>query len=181
MARPWKHPKTGIYWLRRAVPADLRAAVGKREEKASLKTRDPALAKQLHAAAMVALEERWANLRTPARRFENGQLQDITVLAYKACLREENTPGIYWDISLTLSRASESSRRSCADGCGRIWSPGYGCRNGDIEMRGTTCGWRSRLCANCRRCSPPDSGHSTALQSIGRRAFEWPRRRSSIC
>jgi hypothetical protein len=28
MSRPWKHPKTGIYWLRKGVPVDLRAAVG---------------------------------------------------------------------------------------------------------------------------------------------------------
>jgi hypothetical protein len=41
MSRPWKHPKTGIYWLRKGVPDDLREAVGKREEKFSLKTRDP--------------------------------------------------------------------------------------------------------------------------------------------
>ena len=33
MSRPWKHPKTGVYWLRKRVPDDLRAAVGKREEK----------------------------------------------------------------------------------------------------------------------------------------------------
>jgi hypothetical protein len=32
MARPWKHPQTGIYWLRKRVPDDLRAAVGKLEE-----------------------------------------------------------------------------------------------------------------------------------------------------
>jgi hypothetical protein len=50
MARPWKHPKTGIYWLRKGVPNDLRTAVGKREEKFTLKTRDPAEAKRLHAA-----------------------------------------------------------------------------------------------------------------------------------
>ena len=24
VARPWKHPKTGIYWLRKRVPDDLR-------------------------------------------------------------------------------------------------------------------------------------------------------------
>jgi hypothetical protein len=30
---PWKHPDSGVYWFRRAVPADLRALVGKREEK----------------------------------------------------------------------------------------------------------------------------------------------------
>lgn len=45
MARPWKHPKTGVYWLRKRVPDDLRAGIGKREEKLTLKTRDPAEAK----------------------------------------------------------------------------------------------------------------------------------------
>jgi hypothetical protein len=50
MARPWKHPKTGIYWLRKRVPDDLVPVLGKREEKRSLKTRDAAEAKRLHAA-----------------------------------------------------------------------------------------------------------------------------------
>jgi hypothetical protein len=36
MSRPWKHPNSGVYWLRRGVPEDLRALVGKREEKRSL-------------------------------------------------------------------------------------------------------------------------------------------------
>jgi hypothetical protein len=45
MARPWKHPKSGIYWLRKGVPADLRVALGKREEKFGLGTRDPSEAK----------------------------------------------------------------------------------------------------------------------------------------
>ncbi len=30
MSRPYKHPKTGIYWLRKVVPEPLRAIVGKR-------------------------------------------------------------------------------------------------------------------------------------------------------
>ncbi|HEV2557939.1 MAG TPA: site-specific integrase [Microvirga sp.] len=63
MTRPWKHPKTGIYWLRRAVPAELRPLVGKREEKQSLQTRDPAEAKRRHALALAQIDERWAQLR----------------------------------------------------------------------------------------------------------------------
>src|SRR5215213_7951406 len=64
MARPWKHPKTGIYWIRKGVPEDLRALVGKREEKRSLETRDPDEAKRRHAEALAEIEARWANLRT---------------------------------------------------------------------------------------------------------------------
>jgi hypothetical protein len=58
MSRPWKHPKSGVYWLRRAVPADLRRLVGKREEKQTLGTKDPAEAKWLHAKALAELEAR---------------------------------------------------------------------------------------------------------------------------
>jgi hypothetical protein len=63
MARPWKHPKTGIYWLRKGVPEDLRTLVGKREEKRSLGTKDPIEAKRLHATALAEVEARWASLR----------------------------------------------------------------------------------------------------------------------
>jgi hypothetical protein len=39
MSRPWKHPNSGVYWLRKRVPDDLRALIGKREEKRSLGTK----------------------------------------------------------------------------------------------------------------------------------------------
>src|SRR3954452_7176403 len=63
MARPWKHPDTGIYWLRCRVPADLRALVGKREEKRSLGTRDPTNATRLHSEALAAVHAQWSQLR----------------------------------------------------------------------------------------------------------------------
>jgi len=66
MARPWKHPDTGIYWLRKRVPNDLRDAIGKREEKRSLGTRNPDEAKRRHAAALAKLEAEWSNLRRGA-------------------------------------------------------------------------------------------------------------------
>ena len=46
MTRPWKHPKTGTYWLRKRVPLDLQAAVGKREEKLVYAPRTPGEAKR---------------------------------------------------------------------------------------------------------------------------------------
>lgn len=63
MSRPWKHPKTGIYWFRKRVPDDLQKLVGKREEKQSLGTRDPAEAKRKHLSLLSSIEERWANLK----------------------------------------------------------------------------------------------------------------------
>ncbi|HEV7323903.1 MAG TPA: DUF6538 domain-containing protein [Bosea sp. (in: a-proteobacteria)] len=67
MSRPWKHPKTGIYWLRKRVPDDLQKLVGKREEKLSLGTRDPSEAKSKQLEALAAVEPRWANLKVGPR------------------------------------------------------------------------------------------------------------------
>jgi hypothetical protein len=50
MSRPIKHSKTGVYYYRKAVPDDLRAVVGKREWKETLKTKDPAEARRNHVA-----------------------------------------------------------------------------------------------------------------------------------
>jgi hypothetical protein len=97
MARPWKHPKTGIYWLRKHVPEELRAAVGKVEEKFSLKTRDPAEAKRLHAAALVALEERWTRLREPQRKLDISEFANISEEAFQRCVAQDSIPGINWD------------------------------------------------------------------------------------
>jgi integrase len=47
MTRPFRHPKTGIFWVRKGVPAELRRVVGKRELKASLRTPDETEARRL--------------------------------------------------------------------------------------------------------------------------------------
>lgn len=67
MARPWKHPKAGIYWLRKRVPDELRARLGKPEEKQSLGTRDPAEAKIKQLEVLAAVEVCWANLKAGPR------------------------------------------------------------------------------------------------------------------
>ncbi len=42
MAHPYRHKKTGVYWLRKVVPESLRGLVGQRELKTSLRTKDKA-------------------------------------------------------------------------------------------------------------------------------------------
>ncbi len=49
ITQPTKHPKTGGYRVRKAVPKDLRAVVGKREPVRSLGTKDAAEARRLAA------------------------------------------------------------------------------------------------------------------------------------
>lgn len=75
MTRPIKHPKTGIFMLRKRVPDELRSVLGKREEKLSLGTRDPQEAKRLHAEALAKLESRWANLRLPEKPLSWPEIQ----------------------------------------------------------------------------------------------------------
>ncbi len=65
MARPFKHPTTGVYYYRRGVPEELRPLVGRREEKVSLGTKDLNEAKRLHAQKAAEVEARWANLLKP--------------------------------------------------------------------------------------------------------------------
>ena len=47
MATPFKHSKTGGYYIRRAVPTDLQEALGKTEYFKSLGTKDAVVAKKL--------------------------------------------------------------------------------------------------------------------------------------
>ena len=56
MIRPTKHPKTGVYRLRKAVPPSLRGIVGKRELIVSLRTKDPAIARKLAPEALRGIE-----------------------------------------------------------------------------------------------------------------------------
>ena len=63
MSRPSRHPKTGIFWVRKRVPSDLVARVGRSVEYFSLRMHEPIEAKQRHAEAMARLEARWAELR----------------------------------------------------------------------------------------------------------------------
>jgi integrase len=87
MSRPWKHPNSGVYWLRRGVPEDLRALVGKREEKRSLQTRDPGEAKRRHAEALAEIELRWANLRAGPKALTEIQAHQMAATVHDRWLQ----------------------------------------------------------------------------------------------
>ncbi len=78
MSRPSRHPKTGIFWLRKRVPSDLVARVGRAIEYFSLQTREPGEAKQRHAEAVARLEARWAELRCGEPAAGPGATTDAT-------------------------------------------------------------------------------------------------------
>jgi integrase len=103
MSRPWKHPNSGVYWLRKGVPEDLRALVGKREEKRSLQTRDPAEAKRRHASALAELESRWANLRAGPKQLTEREAHQIAAPVHDWWLRqhqENPSSQTFWSTEL---------------------------------------------------------------------------------
>jgi Domain of unknown function (DUF6538) len=103
MSRPWKHPKTGIYQLRKVVPEDLRKLVGKREEKVSLQTRDPVEAKLRHAEALAEIEKRWANLRAGPKSLTEREAHQLAVAAHDRWLeqhRDNPSQQTIWDVEL---------------------------------------------------------------------------------
>ncbi|KQT61694.1 integrase [Methylobacterium sp. Leaf456] len=103
MTRPWKHPKTGVYWLRKRVPADLKPFVGRVEVTLSLKTKDPAEAKQRILAALAELEARWANLKVGPRTLSEREAHELSAPAYErwlAAYREDPSEQKVWRTDL---------------------------------------------------------------------------------
>src|SRR4051812_19746232 len=84
MAQPWKHPKTGVLWFRRAVPAALREAIGKREWLKSLGTKNAALSKERYAVEALRFEAAMRDARNGVRR----AAQDLTFKEIEALSAE---------------------------------------------------------------------------------------------
>lgn len=57
IAQPFRHPDSGIYYLRRRVPDDLRHIIGKTEIRRSLNTQNHQQAKSAFAVAYVESEQ----------------------------------------------------------------------------------------------------------------------------
>jgi tRNA(Glu) U13 pseudouridine synthase TruD len=103
MSRPSKHPKSGVYWLRKGVPEDLRKLVGKREEKRSLRTRDPVEAKRRHAEALAEIETRWANLRAGPKVLTEREAHQLAVAVHDRWLQqhlENPSQQTVWNVDL---------------------------------------------------------------------------------
>ncbi|NTE66165.1 integrase [Agrobacterium tumefaciens] len=95
MARPQRHPTTGIFQLRKRVPKHLIPLVGKKEEKISLGTRDPSEAKILHARALTVIETRWKQLSVGVISLSQKQAVAMSGEIYRAMVREsEDDPGL---------------------------------------------------------------------------------------
>jgi Domain of unknown function (DUF6538) len=103
MARPWKHPKTGLYWLRKRVPDALRGKLGRREIRRSLGTRDPAEAKLRQAEALAALERQWQNLCAGPQKLTEQQAHELARSVHDRWLdRHKDNPSDQTDWPIEL-------------------------------------------------------------------------------
>jgi hypothetical protein len=83
MSRPFKHPKTHVYYFRKAVPADLRALVGKVEVKRSLHTKVAAEARLKFAEVEAEVERRFATLRAESRSLTRREANYLAGTLYR--------------------------------------------------------------------------------------------------
>jgi hypothetical protein len=94
MAAPWRHPKTGVFYFRRAVPERLRAGLGKREIKVSLGTKDLAEAKRRFAAEAARCEALFA--KAAAGRMTPERAREVAA-AWRDRIREDDGWNLFWD------------------------------------------------------------------------------------
>jgi hypothetical protein len=88
MANPWKHPKTGVYYLRKHVPLDVTAAVGSAVIKITLNTKDPNEARLRHLAKLTELEAQWSQLRKGVQWLADEQLEALAGEIYQDILSQ---------------------------------------------------------------------------------------------
>jgi hypothetical protein len=103
-ARPYRHPKTGIYWFRKVVPDDIRALVGKTEEKFTLGTRDSAEARLKHAEALAKIEAQWAAFRQGPRVLSEREAHEKAQVIHDRWLalhREDPSEITFWRLALS--------------------------------------------------------------------------------
>jgi hypothetical protein len=111
MSRPWKHPRSGVYYLRKGVPEDLRELVGKVEEKRSLGTRDPTEAKRRHAEALADVEVRWANLRAGPKALTEREAHQLAVTVHDRWLQQHQ------EKPRSHGRCPAATRECCRAAC----------------------------------------------------------------
>ncbi|MCK0198643.1 tyrosine-type recombinase/integrase [Ancylobacter sp. 6x-1] len=100
MVRPFRHPKTGIFWFRKGVPVDLRLRVGKREITHSLATRDPDTAKELAAPLDAEWTARFKSLRSGVTVLTQKQIVALAGRVYRAWvagMSDEPGPASIWE------------------------------------------------------------------------------------
>ena len=94
MTRPFPHSKTGVFWVRKVVPSNLRAFVGRRELKESLGTKDIREAKAKGALVIARFEALINSARAGGSQLSQRDIEAIRGEWYRAeCEAHGDNPG----------------------------------------------------------------------------------------
>ncbi|MBV1796375.1 DUF6538 domain-containing protein [Siccirubricoccus sp. G192] len=119
-----RHPKTGVYWVRRSAPPELRQAAGRRELLESLGTKNPQEAKRRLGPVAHRAEERFSALRLPGGTVTASSLRSLKPPPALTAAGAEGIAGRYARDQLSRSlqtihatRAAEAAEllQSCRD------------------------------------------------------------------
>ena len=112
MTRPHKNSKTGVYYFRQKVPADLRKDVGKAEVIRSLQTKDPEEAKVRFARAALKQGRIWQSFRATPSVLPHKQIMALSGdyrRELDATLEDEPGEPAIWEAVLNLEAGKASS------------------------------------------------------------------------
>jgi integrase len=94
MARPQRHPKTGIYWFRIRVPDDVRSFVQRKEITRTLRTRDPVEAAAAHRRVAAEIASQWNEFRKGVQELSHKQTIALAGQLYREMIAaHEKDPG----------------------------------------------------------------------------------------
>jgi len=117
MARPQKHPKTGIYWFRMRVPRDLRRFVRRTEITRTLETRDPLEAASRHRRIAAEVEAQWAGFRRGEQTLTHKQRFALAGEMYREMIvAAETSPADAKAIEALLESDREALRKRALPG-----------------------------------------------------------------
>lgn len=110
MARPYKHPKTGVYYFRQHVPTDLRRLLGDKIVSWSLRTKDHGLAKVLNAAAIIKQAMVWERHRKQPEPLPHAQIVALSGILYRDVMAslelEPGEPSLWQAVLALLDRVA---------------------------------------------------------------------------
>lgn len=110
MARPFKHPKTQIYYFRQRVPTDLRPLLGDKIISWSLRTKDPDQAKVLNAGAVMKQARVWERHRKQPEPLPHAQIVALSGILYRDVMAsmelEPGEPSIWQAVQALLDRVA---------------------------------------------------------------------------
>ncbi|WP_220432306.1 site-specific integrase [Falsirhodobacter xinxiangensis] len=108
MARPFPHPRTGVFYFRQKVPADLRHILGNKIVSRSLRTKDPATAKLRNVEEVRKQALIWERHRKSPEPIPHKQIVALSGVVYQDYMAmldaEPGDAGIWTEVLALLDR-----------------------------------------------------------------------------